>query len=193
MNYYISDLHFGCKNKYEGRTLEHDQIIKDNWNRTVTNGDTVYILGDIGKEGKNEENEYLCSIISTLKGRKVLVQGNHEKLKDIRLRQLFAEICDHKEVADNANGINHNLVLCHYPILMWKNQHKGWMHLYGHVHMTDEWKVYQRSLAYLNEYFKDKTLKGRTDCPEARAFNVGSMIWNYTPVTLKQIMEGITQ
>jgi len=188
MNYYISDLHFGCKNKYEGRTLEHDQIIKDNWNRTVTNGDTVYILGDIGKEGKNEENEYLCSIISTLKGRKILVQGNHEKLKDIRLRQLFAEVCDYKEVADNANGVNHNLVLCHYPILMWKNQHKGWMHLYGHVHMTDEWKVYQQSLAFLNEYFKDKTLKGRTDCPEARAFNVGSMIWNYTPVTLKQIM-----
>lgn len=193
MNYYISDLHFGCKNKYDGRTLEHDQIIKDNWNRTVTNGDTVYILGDIGREGKNEENEYLCSIISTLKGRKILVQGNHEKLKDIRLRQLFAEVCDYKEVADNANGNNHNLVLCHYPILMWKNQHNGWMHLYGHVHMTDEWKVYQQSLAFLNEYFKDKTLKGRTDCPEARAFNVGSMIWNYTPVTLKQIMEGITQ
>lgn len=193
MKYYISDLHFGCKNKFEGRTLEHDQILKDNWNSTITNGDTVYILGDIGREGKNEENEYLCSIISTLKGRKVLVQGNHEKLQDIRLRQLFSEVCDYKEIYDNVGGINYGLVLCHYPILMWKNQHKGWIHLYGHVHNTDEWHVYQKSLEYLNEYFKDKTLKGYTDCPEARAFNVGSMIQNYVPMTLKQIMELNTQ
>ena len=91
MNYYISDLHFGCQNKYEGRTLEHDKLIKENWNKTVTNGDTVFILGDIGKEGGNKENEYLCEIISTLKGKKVLIQGNHCKLKDIRVRQLFTK------------------------------------------------------------------------------------------------------
>ena len=91
MNYYISDLHFGCQNKHDGRTLNHDKIIKENWNKTITNGDTVYILGDIGREGNNKDNEYLCEIISTLKGKKVLIQGNHEKLKDIRLRQLFNE------------------------------------------------------------------------------------------------------
>lgn len=89
MNYYISDLHLNCKNKYENRTLEHDKILKENWNKTVTNADTVYILGDIGKEGGNKEIEYLCEIISTLKGKKVLIQGNHKKLKDFRLRQLF--------------------------------------------------------------------------------------------------------
>ena len=57
MNYYISDLHFGCQNKYEGRTLDHDKLIKENWNKTVTNGDTVYILGDIGREGGNKEKK----------------------------------------------------------------------------------------------------------------------------------------
>ena len=92
MNYYISDLHFGCQNKYEGRTLDHDKLIKENWNKTVTNGDTVYILGDVGREGGNKEMEYLCEIISTLKGKKVPIQGNHEKLKDIRVKQLFTEI-----------------------------------------------------------------------------------------------------
>mgnify|MGYP003302343206 CR=1 FL=1 len=58
MNYYISDIHFGCQNNYEGRTLEHDQLIKKNWNEVVHNNDTVYILGDIGREGNNKENEY---------------------------------------------------------------------------------------------------------------------------------------
>lgn len=190
MNYYISDLHFGCQNKYENRTLEHDKIIKQNWNAKVTNGDTVYILGDIGREGGNKDNEYLCEIISTLKGKKVLIQGNHEKLNDIRIRQLFTEVCQYKEVSDNSNGKSRNLVLSHYPILMWKNQHKGWIHLYGHVHVSDEWDVYKQSLKHLNDYFKNKTLKGYTDCPPAEAYNVFCGLYDYSPVTLDEILLG---
>ena len=191
MNYYISDLHFGCQNKYEGRTLDHDKLIKENWNKIVTNGDTVYILGDIGREGGNKEMEYLCEIISTLKGKKVLVQGNHEKLKDIRVKQLFTEVAPYKEVSDNVNGINRTVVLSHYPILFWNGQHKDWIHLYGHVHMTDEWKLYAQSLDSVNDYFKDKEKKGYTDCPPALAFNVGCMLpyMDYTPRTLKEILE----
>lgn len=190
MNYYISDLHFGCQNKYEGRTLEHDQLIKENWNRVVHNNDDVYILGDIGREGGNKDNEYLCEIIATLKGNKHLIQGNHEKLKDNRLRQLFVEVVPYKEITDNYNGINHNLVLCHYPISFWNGQHKGWIHLYGHVHMSDEWDVFKYSLEHLNNFFKDKTLKGYTDCPPAIAYNCGCMLdyMNYTPRTLKEII-----
>ena len=59
MNYYISDMHIGCTNKYENRTLEHDLILKENWNKRVTNSDDVYILGDIGRTGSNKDNEYL--------------------------------------------------------------------------------------------------------------------------------------
>ena len=33
MNYYISDIHFGCQNSFDNRTLEHDTIVKENWNR----------------------------------------------------------------------------------------------------------------------------------------------------------------
>lgn len=190
MNYYISDPHIGWTNKYEGRTLEHDKIIKENWNNVIHNNDNVYILGDIGREGSNKDNEYLCEIISTLKGNKHLIQGNHCKLKDNRLRQLFVEVTSYKEIVDNYNGLNHNLVLSHYPIMMWNGQHKGWIHLYGHVHSTDEWNVYKHSLQYLNDYFKDKTLKGYTDCPEAKAYNVGAMIdyIDYCPRTLKEII-----
>ena len=191
MNFYISDIHFGCQNKFEGRTLEHDKIVKENWNRVVHNNDNVYILGDFGKEGNNKDNEYLCEIISTLKGNKHLIQGNHEKLKDNRLRQLFTEIVPYKEITDNYNGLNHNLVLCHYPILMWKNQHKEWLHLYGHLHATSEWSVYKDCLKYLNDYFNEATLKGRKDCPPAKAYNVGAALpyMNWTPRTLKEIID----
>ena len=191
MNYYISDLHIGCQNRYENRTLEHDKIIKENWNSIVHNNDNVYILGDIGREGNNKDNEYLCEIISTLKGNKILIQGNHCKLKDNRLRQLFTEIVPYKEITDNYNGMSHNLVLCHYPILFWSQQHKGSILLYGHVHMSDEWEVFKKCLAETNNFFKDKTLKGYTDCPPALAYNVGCMLpyMNYTPRTLKEILE----
>lgn len=188
-NYYISDLHFGCANKYEGRTLEHDQLIIDNWNHVVTNSDTVYILGDIGRVGSNKDNEYLCKCISVLKGKKVCVLGNHDSgLKDIRLRQLFTEVCDYKEIIDSFGGVAHKVVMSHYPVLMWNGQHKGSVLLYGHVHITDEWEVYKRCLAYMNDFFKDKTLKGYTDCPPAVAYNVGCMLLDYTPRTLKEIM-----
>lgn len=188
-NFYISDLHFGCQNKFEGRTLEHDKLIIENWNRVVTNSDTVYILGDIGKIGNNKDNEYLCQCISVLKGKKICVLGNHDKdLKDIRLRQLFTEVCDYKEVGDSFDGKGYKVVMSHYPILFWANQHKGAIHLYGHVHISDEWRVYEKCLAEVNDYFKDRILKGYTDCPPAVAYNCGCMLWDFTPRTLKEII-----
>lgn len=195
MNYFISDLHFNCQNRFENRTLEHDKLIKENWNRVVHNNDTVYILGDIGREGGNKDNEYICEIISTLKGNKVLVQGNHERLKDNRLRQLFVEITPYKEITDNYNGLHHNLVLCHYPILFWNGQHKGNVLLYGHVHMSDEWGVFKKCLDDVNDFFKDKTMKGYTDCPPAVAYNCGCMLpyMDYTPRTLKEIIDANNQ
>ena len=192
MNYYIADTHFGCQNSFEGRTLEHDQQIIDNWNRVVTNGDKVYILGDIGRIGSNRDNEYLCRCISVLKGKKILVLGNHDQeLKDARLRQLFAEIHDYKEIIDNFDGHSYKVMLSHYPILFYNQQHKpNAVHLYGHVHMSDEWTIYKECLNRVNDYFKDKALKGYTDCPPSIAYNCGAMLpyMNYTPRTLKEII-----
>ena len=78
MNYYISDLHFCCASQLAGsgsgydereyKTLEEmhaDMLAR--WNRKVTNGDTVYILGDISKRGKSEE---LIALVAQLKGHK---------------------------------------------------------------------------------------------------------------------------
>ena len=50
---------------------------------------------------------------------------------------------------------------------------------------------HKKSLQFFNEYFKDRELKGYTDCPQAKAYNVGCMIdyMDYTPRTLKEIIE----
>ena len=60
---YIADLHIGCTNSFDNRTLEHDEILVKNWNSVVNNNDTTFILGDIGRCGNNKDNEYLCSVI----------------------------------------------------------------------------------------------------------------------------------
>ena len=81
MKYYISDLHLLHENaiKYDHRPFDsiqemHEAIMK-NWNDRVTNGDIVYILGDISLRGKNED---LIAFVARLKGRKVLIKGNHD-------------------------------------------------------------------------------------------------------------------
>lgn len=191
MNYYISDIHFGCVNSFEDRTLEDDRRIINNWNKTVTNNDTVYILGDIGRFGGSKNTEYLCECISVLKGNKVLIQGNHDAPRDARIKQLFMEICDYKKITDNFNNMNHKVILSHYPILFFEGQHRGYIHLYGHLHNSYEETIFQECIGLANEYFNDRTLLGATDCPQTRAYNVGAMrpYMNYTPRTLKEIME----
>ena len=148
---YIADLHIGCTNSFEHRTLEHDEILVKNWNSVVNNNDTTFILGDIGRCGNNKDNEYLCSVISRLKSKKILVVGNHDEsgLKDYRVKQLFETVVDYFELTDNYNGINQKLVLSHYPIFSWNGCYKDTVLLYGHTHGNFDDTIYQDSLEKL--------------------------------------------
>ena len=200
MNYYISDLHLFHKNVVdEGRNFDHrpfktlDEMHKkiiQNWNNTVTNADDVYILGDM----LWRETEEAIALTSILKGRKHLIRGNHDRLRDIRYTTLFEEICDYKLIVDPDGGRNTKLVLCHYPIAFWNFQHgfrdngveakNKAILLYGHVHATKEWFIFENFLDELN--------KGGMGC---EAYNVGCMMpyIDYTPRSLKEIREGFSE
>lgn len=87
MNYYISDLHFLHKNciQFDERPFsdieEMQRVMVEKWNRKITNGDTVYILGDVSMRGKKDD---LIALVATLKGKKILVKGNHDSVEDYR-------------------------------------------------------------------------------------------------------------
>lgn len=194
MNYYISDLHLFHKNvtkegsDFDGRpykTLEEmHEDIKNRWNRKITNGDTVYILGDVSMRGKWEE---LIALVSTLKGHKILIRGNHDDTSDQRYQKLYDEICDYKEIKDRLEKETVHLVLSHYPILMWKNQHRGWILLYGHLHNSGEYHYFQRLIEEMNgEDFEARIPNGMP----IRAYNVGCMLphMDYEPRTLAEII-----
>ena len=182
MNYYISDLHFGHANiiKYDAQhggmhfhsIEEHDRFLIENWNSVVTDKDTAYILGDfswLNPEGTK-------AILKKLPGQKVLVRGNHDAwIKDYECRKFFKEICDYKRLKDF--GIE--VILSHYPMLFYQNQHRGAVHLYGHVHNTEEETLFQQACKNLEENYNIPT----------NCYNVGCMLNGYTPQTLKQLQK----
>ena len=196
-NFYISDLHLFHKNvTMEGTNFDerpyvsledmHVDLVK-NWNSVVTNEDHVYILGDLSWL----ENENSIQLISVLKGNKHLILGNHDRVRDLRFKQLFIEITNYKELNDNCNGKTYKLILFHYPIAFWNYQHhfsdengniniKN-IHLYGHLHNTKEETYYQEFLEKLNKEYNIKCI----------AKNIGCMMpyMNFTPQTLQNILE----
>ena len=177
MIYYIADMHFGHTNvlRFDNRpfsdTAQMDDTLLQNWNERVTSEDTVYVLGDAF--WKNEENS--IRIMERLQGHKHLIQGNHDRVKG-KLRPYWESIEQYAEVNDE----NRLVILSHYPILFYKNQHYGAVMLYGHVHNTREWKLVEK---WKNEQWA-------MGIP-SRLINVGCMMdyMRYTPRTLTELLD----
>ena len=146
MIYYISDLHLGhsgiinlCNRPFTN-VEEMDETIIDNWNKKVKQCDTVYIVGDfIWQDSKPEK------YLERLNGKKILVVGNHDKwAKKEQYARYFERITQYEEVSLNG----HQITLCHYPMIEWKNSRKkgtnrlGYL-IYGHIHnnIYPEYKI----------------------------------------------------
>ena len=178
MNYYIADNHFGHFNiiRFDNRPFrtveEMDKVMICNWNNSVQDTDTVYILGDFSwyKEDKTVE------ILDSLNGKKILIKGNHDRITP-RIKRRFNKICDYLEIKDNGCKV----IASHYPMPFWNGQFRDSVHLYGHVHNTHQWNY---CLSW------QKELKLLQDIP-MRMINVGCMMdyMNYVPQPLHEILE----
>lgn len=147
MNYYISDTHFSHKNilKFEDANRPFSDISQMdaemifNWNATVRDSDNVYILGDVSFAGIERTEK----ILSQLKGRKILIFGNHDKVikNNKTLHKYFVSMQEYLEV--KIDGIN--IIMFHYPISNWNMAHYGSIHLYGHVHSQFCDNIYKKN------------------------------------------------
>lgn len=130
----ISDTHFGhhdiltFKNQ-DGSLLRdgfyniqhHDEVLIDNWNKTVSPNDKVYHLGDVGFKKWSA----LSTVLSRLNGTKVLIKGNHDNFKASQYLQYFKDI--------RAYHVLDKCILSHVPIhpdslARWK------LNFHGHTH-----------------------------------------------------------
>ena len=199
VNYYIADMHLFFRSQVQEGGINYDnrpfetldqmhQYFLEHWNAKVTNGDTVYILGDVAFRGKNDA---LVALVAQLKGKKILVLGNHDDLRDYRYTRLFHDIVYYEEIQDCVGGKQYKLVLCHYPILFWKDQHRGTILLYGHTHQTAEDTFFQNFIRQMNA---DEAMRQRrTGGKEIRAINVGAMCpyMNYEPRSLAELLTAL--
>ena len=157
--YFTSDLHWShssilyfhpLRREAAGITLEelqadrdaavkkHDEWLIDIWNQTVRREDVVYILGDFCLGNKIETEK----ILQKLKGKKFLIEGNHDKsLHGLeRYFEWYGQIKEAKFTNNQYDFINPNETfcceLCHYPLLTWNRRPHGTCMVHGHCHGT---------------------------------------------------------
>jgi calcineurin-like phosphoesterase family protein len=140
MDWFTADQHLGHKNiaKYENRPDGWEDTIINNWNNTVAETDTVYVLGDFSFRKAEETAE----ILSILNGTKILICGNHDKSPEVMKNMGFAEVYGTRKRAGYNNPFIHRyelseslvrpIALSHAPLAVlpvWAN-----LNLHGHIH-----------------------------------------------------------
>lgn len=171
MIYYTADLHFCHKGVIlmNNRPFEDvekmNTAIVDNYNKIVSNNDTVYILGDIGFPKNQTQVDDIIDLVKRLKGKKILIVGNHDHklLKREEFINSFIEIAEYKSIMDG----DRRVILFHYPIAEWDGYFRDAVHLHGHIHNNN---------CDLIEH------KNR--------FNVGIDVQDFKPVTLTELLNG---
>lgn len=176
--YFISDLHIGHNREFlylpRGfeNIQEHDKAIFENWNRTVSEEDDVYLLGDV----MLNDMEYGLDILGRLKGHIHIIRGNHDTEKKIKH---YAELANVVEVVAAAylKAGKIPLYLSHFPTLVSyrkldKRSHPM-INLYGHTHQKTN--------------FFDDGVNGE----HPLMYHVGVDSHNLTPVLLEDVLEEV--
>lgn len=169
MIYFTADTHFGHANilKSCNRPFadieEMNEAMIDAWNKRVHKNDTVYIVGDMF---------FICddveSILKRLKGKKILILGNHDIdwIKKVDTGKYFAGVEKYLEVLYG----QYTFILYHYPLLDWHHKKNAYM-IHGHIHANTN-----------DDYFPLLVTRDRV-------LNAGADINGFRPVTLDELIE----
>lgn len=159
----ISDTHFGHKNivKYCNRPMNHNAIIHDNWVNRITQEDTVFHLGDLAVWYGPEE-QYWLEAAEDLPGKKYMLRGNHDKLKDEKYAEWGYIVIP--EFIQEIGG--QRVLFSHFPD---ETRIDEWdVNIHGHIH--------------------NKDLEPRLAATGRRYINVSIEMMDYKPVQLKEIL-----
>lgn len=138
----IADLHFNdepvfnstCRCRDFEDIDEHNRAIIRNWNSVVSEDDTVFVLGDVGKDS---DTHYIFDYIESLSGHKHLILGNHDK--DISMDSRFWLDAGFESVHLYPIIYDDFYMLSHEPLFVNENQPKA--NIFGHVHDCCSYKT----------------------------------------------------
>jgi len=173
--FFISDMHFCHKNIDELAEREEGWVetLMSNWNNTVSEDSTVFIVGDACLDIK----KYSCckEYISKLNGRKILIRGNHDRYENGKLLSVGYEFVLSNLFIKVMAKSPFNIYVQHIPpaerdIESLMNKMRRYPHVvvHGHVHR-------KKPFVY--------TIKG------VKFINVSVEVVNYTPISLEEIIK----
>ena len=135
MNTFLTaDPHFGHEgarkhcNRPWNTVADMDDGLTENWNNIVGRKDRVYIVGDFA--WKNH-----AKYLNKLRGKKILITGNHDKMPKASLEQFTQVVGCNKQPGTLEMVMNGKLIVMgHYRHMTWRNSCHGSWHFYGHSH-----------------------------------------------------------
>lgn len=139
--FYSADLHLGhhgilrhCPATRPFDTVEAmDAAIVANINERVGASDILYIVGDFAI---SSDAEYVRHLFHSIRGRKILVLGNHDLDRKGRVRKVLADLAwdQPPTAALETHDEGCRIYLHHYGCRTWPAAHHGSYHLFGHSH-----------------------------------------------------------
>jgi calcineurin-like phosphoesterase family protein len=168
-----SDLHYFHKNiiKYSNRPFESVDEMNEGmisqWNEKISDGDEVYILGDMFFCNQTKAIE----ILKQLNGNLHIFFGNHDNMLRTSKKQMpmgyrplkkefepyFASHQDYNYVMFQGKMF----VMSHYALTVWDQGHRGAINLYGHSHgsLPEDPNKLQMDVGVDNADFKIYTME----------------------------------
>ena len=166
MRFFTADWHFFHKHiiQYCSRPFNNEKHMRNkiinNFNEVVRKKDTTFVLGDVAMLGGSQW-EGLKGVIQKLNGTKHLIYGNHDEFRWQRYIDIgFTTV--HSALWLEDEGLN--IVMAHDPSVYCTLEPESVL-LCGHIHTL----------------FKS--------IPDQRVVNVGVDMWDFKPITTKQIRE----
>ena len=134
--FFIADTHFfdDTIRRYENRpfetALQMNEKLIENWNSVVGDDDQVFVLGDVSAGTQQQDKE----LISSLKGKKFLVLGNHDLHRSLEeWRNIgFEQVYDYPIIYKGF------FILSHEPLYVCRNM--PYANIFGHVHDNPSYK-----------------------------------------------------
>ncbi len=153
----ISDTHFGHHNiiNFCNRPKNHEDIMIARWQHNVAEWDTILHLGDVAF-GKPRDIYSWAEIIKGLPGRKMLIKGNHDHSRSMKIYKGIFEVVD--PFIQDFSGVR--IYFSHYPDHPIKDQ---WdINIHGHIHnnplmgefspVVDMEKIYENVSVEVTDY-----------------------------------------
>jgi calcineurin-like phosphoesterase family protein len=176
--YVIGDTHFMHDRiiEYCGRPFspeEQDGIMIGRWNEVIRPEDLVIHMGDFALHKNSEKAAW---IINALKGRKVLVKGNHDrKTNHWYLTNGFNFVCD--------SFVLDGILFTHRPI---ENIKKWKFNIHGHIHnkKLEDIRTYNLRVKMESEGASKERIELARVEKDPRYINTSVEVLNYRPVKL---------